>query len=85
MFSRAWNHIINSPTEEEYISRLRQFTSDYSAYPRCVAYIKATWLQAGRKEALVRAWTNQYPHFGVTVTSRSVCPSSGRKIVYTHL
>jgi hypothetical protein len=40
------------------------FDDDY------VEYIKSTWLTLTRKTQIVRAWTDQYLHFGVTVTSR---------------
>ena len=73
-FFQAWQGIVQSPNEAEYTSRLLQFTTTYSAplEQECVQYIQSTWLCPGRKEALVQAWTNQAPHFGVTVTSRLV-------------
>ena len=72
-FFQAWLGIVQSPDAPEYWKRLRQFSSKYSdtlEHQECVEYIKATWLKAGRREALVHAWTNKYPHFGTTVTSR---------------
>jgi hypothetical protein len=72
-FFQAWQGLIRSPTEADFESRFQDFSTTYSATPKgqeCVRYISSTWLKPGRKEALVQAWTNQYPHFGITVTSR---------------
>jgi MULE transposase domain len=74
-FFEAWLGIVRSPDIPEYESRLLQFSAQYSDTPEhleCSEYVKNTWLRAGRAESLVQAWTNQYPHFGVTVTSRLV-------------
>jgi hypothetical protein len=74
-FFEAWLGIVRSPNIPEYESRLLQFSVQYSDTPGhldCSEYVKNTWLRAGRAEALVQAWTNQYPHFGITVTSRLV-------------
>ena len=49
--------------------------TQYSEPPEaleCARYVQNTWLKPGRAEGLVQAWTNQYPHFGITVTSRLV-------------
>ena len=73
IFLKAWQAIISAKTEEEYIEQLQSFTSTFSANPitrPCVEYIKSTWLKPGRKESLVTAWVNKYPHFGITITSR---------------
>ena len=72
-FFTAWLGIIQSPSVSEYHARLLQFETQYSEAPEhlvCVEYIKKTWLKPGRVESLVQAWTNQYTHFGITVTSR---------------
>jgi hypothetical protein len=72
-FFQAWLGIIQSPDVPEYWKRLRQFKSKYSdtlERKECATYVCATWLTQGRREALVQAWTNKYPHFGTTVTSR---------------
>jgi hypothetical protein len=74
-FFEAWLGIIRSPDITEYNSRLLQFLSKFSDTPEhelCAKYVQTTWLKPGRAEALVQAWTNKYPHFGVTVTSRLV-------------
>ena len=72
-FFGAFQYIIQSPNEAEYESRLLQFCTEYSTTietQECVRYVRSTWLKPGRKESIVQAWTNQYPHFGITVTSR---------------
>jgi hypothetical protein len=74
-FLQAWQHIVRSPDITEYTSRLSQFITKYSdtiEHQECIRYIQSTWLQPGRKEGLINAWTNQTTHFGATVTSRSV-------------
>jgi hypothetical protein len=71
-FFKAWLGIVQSPSITEYESRLLQFEIQYSENPEhlaCIEYIKSTWLKPGRVESLVQAWTNQYTHFGMTVTS----------------
>lgn len=69
-FIQGWNDIVRSKTEEEYTTRLASFETNFSQYSTSVEYVKKTWLRDERKKALVAAWTNQYPHFGITVTSR---------------
>ena len=74
-FFQAWLGIVRSPNIPEYQSRLNRFLTRYSEPPEaleCAKYVENTWLKPGRAEALVEAWTSQYPHFGITVTSRSV-------------
>jgi MULE transposase domain len=72
-FFQAWLGIVRSPDVPEYWKRLRQFKSKYSdtlERKECATYVCNTWLKQGRREDLVQAWTNKYPHFGTTVTSR---------------
>jgi hypothetical protein len=72
-FFGAWQRIVQSATIPEYEAQLLQFVTEYSTTPEhlaCVQYIQSTWLKPGRRESLIQAWTNQYLHFGTTVTSR---------------
>jgi hypothetical protein len=69
-FLGSWIRIVHSTTEDEYRTRLRQFTEEFRAYPSAVEYVQSTWLKDGRKQAIVHVWTNDYPHFGITTTSR---------------
>ena len=74
-FFKAWLGIVQSATIPDYEARLLQFVTEYSATPEhlaCVRYIQSTWLKPGRVESLVQAWTNQFIHFGIIVTSRLV-------------
>jgi hypothetical protein len=36
-----------------------------------VTYLQNEWLKPGQRERLVEAWTSQYLHFGIQVTSRA--------------
>ena len=36
-----------------------------------MTYLQNEWLKLGQKECLVEAWTSQYLHFGIRVTSRT--------------
>jgi hypothetical protein len=72
-FVRAWLGIVQSPDIPEYQNGLLQVLAKYSDTPEhqeAVKYIQTTWLKPGRAEGQVQAWTNKYPHFGTTVTSR---------------
>lgn len=74
-FFQAWLGIVRSATIPVYEAQLLQFVTEYSATPEylaCIQYIQSTWLNPGRVESLVQAWTNNYIHFGITVTSRLV-------------
>jgi hypothetical protein len=74
-FFQAWLGIVQSPDIPEYQARLLQFLTEYSdtlEHQECATYVHITWLKPGRAEALVQAWTNKYPYFGVTVISRLV-------------
>jgi MULE transposase domain len=64
-FLQAWNTLLASPSEEEYN---RQLAVMQTSYPQdAMKYCTDTWLIW--KEHIVACWINQYPHFGVTVTS----------------
>ncbi|KAL2888806.1 putative Mutator-like element transposase [Ceratocystis lukuohia] len=69
-FYKFWVLILNSPTEEIYEERLKEFESKYgSTNLQHVGYIKETWLLPF-KEKLVAAWVDKQAHFGNTSTSR---------------
>ena len=72
-FFKAWLGIVQSLDIPEYESRLDRFLTTYldtPEYYECANYIQTTWLKPGRAESVVQAWTNKYPHFSTTVTSR---------------
>ena len=58
-FYGFWFSILNSPTQETYKERLKEFEEKYaSTNLEQVGYIKDTWLLL-YKEKLVIAWVNQ--------------------------
>ena len=69
-FYRFWHSIMSSPDEDSFKERVQKFERQYlPEYLQEVGYIKTTWLDP-YKEKLVKAWVDQYPHFGNVVTSR---------------
>ncbi|RFU74564.1 mutator-like element transposase [Trichoderma arundinaceum] len=69
-FYSFWHSIMQSPTEAEFNRRVAAFEEKYLPdHAEEVAYIQRTWLQP-YKEKLVKAWVDEYMHFGNTVTSR---------------
>lgn len=74
-FFKAWLGIVQPSDIPEYQSRLLQFLTTYSdtpEYEECARHVQTTWLRPDRAEALIQAYTNKYPHFGITVTSRYI-------------
>jgi hypothetical protein len=65
VFLRSWNMLLDSPTVSIYNQRLAEMQVNYPT--SAVKYCIDTWLIW--KEALVTAWINRQPHFGITVTS----------------
>ncbi|CAG8971729.1 hypothetical protein HYALB_00007209 [Hymenoscyphus albidus] len=72
-FEAAWRIVIQAQTIEQFDKRWLEFQTQYSnpKTQQCVAYLQNEWLKPGQKERLVEAWTNQYLHFGIRVTSRA--------------
>lgn len=69
-FYGYWHNIINSPTESTFNKRVEVFEAKYiDSHVEEVAYIKEVWLEP-YKEKLVKAWVDQYAHFGNVATSR---------------
>lgn len=64
-FLISWNGLLASTTEQQYDDRLQEIHTQFPS--AAVSYIESTWLLW--KEKLVAYWTDQSPHFGVTVTS----------------
>jgi hypothetical protein len=67
-FNSYWQSLVNSQTEDEYKTRLIDFSKKYQSIPYALRYIKETWLIY--KEKIIRCWTNQYLHLGNSSTSR---------------
>ncbi len=68
-FYNSWHSIMQSPTESVYNNRVTVFETKYLfEHADEIVYIKKTWLQL-YKEKLVKAWVDQYTHFGNVITS----------------
>ncbi|KAF5190520.1 Transposase [Thalictrum thalictroides] len=72
-FEAAWRTVMQAQTIEQFDRRWLQFQTQYSnpKTQQCVIYLQNEWLKPGQRERLVEAWTNQYLHFGIRVTSRA--------------
>jgi hypothetical protein len=69
-FYNSWHSIMQSPTEAVFDERVAEFEKKYLlSHIKEVIYIKKTWLEL-YNEKLVRAWVDQYMHFGNTATLR---------------
>ncbi|KAL5122085.1 PKS-NRPS hybrid synthetase [Glycine soja] len=69
MVMDAWDVIVNSPNEGEYMQRLAFFENVCLDFPIFGDYVKNTWL-IPHKEKFVTAWTNRVMHLGNTATNR---------------
>ncbi|XP_027913079.1 uncharacterized protein LOC114173061 isoform X3 [Vigna unguiculata] len=65
----AWDVVVNSSNESEYMQRLALFEKVCSAFPNFGEYVKNMWL-IPYKEKFVASWTNQVMHLGNTTTIR---------------
>jgi MULE transposase domain len=72
-FEAAWRTVIQARTIEQFDKLWLEFKTQYSNLEtqQCVTYLQNEWLKEGQRERLVDAWTSQYLHFGVRVTSRA--------------
>jgi hypothetical protein len=72
-FEAAWRTVLQAPIIEQFDKQWLAFQTQYSKpkTQQCVVYLQNEWLKEGQKERLIDAWTNQYLHFGVRVTSRA--------------
>jgi hypothetical protein len=70
-FQGAWRTVIQAQTIEKFDELWLEFKTQYSnpKTQQCVTYFQNEWLKEGQRERLVEAWTSQYMHFGVRVTS----------------
>jgi hypothetical protein len=72
-FEAAWRIVIQARTIQQFDEYWLEFQIKYANYKtqQCVTYLQNEWLKEGQRERLVEAWTNQYLHFGIRVTSRA--------------
>jgi hypothetical protein len=73
VFEVVWRTVIQAPTIEQFDQHWLQFQTQYTTpkTQQCIAYLQKEWLKEGQRERLVKAWTDQYLHFGIRVTSRA--------------
>lgn len=71
-FEAEWRTLLNSPTIDDFEKHWIEFRNKYEKgiTQRVVEYLRNEWIHPGKQERLVKAWTNQYRHFGTLVTSR---------------
>jgi hypothetical protein len=71
VFEAAWRAVIQARTIEQFDKYWLDFQAQYSTPKtrQCITYLQNEWLNPGQKERLVEAWTSQYLHFGIRVTS----------------
>ena len=72
-FEAAWHTVIQAHIIEQFDKYWLDFQTQYSTpkTQQCVTYLQNKWLKPGQRERLVEAWTSQYLHFGIRVTSRA--------------
>lgn len=68
-FNGAWNCLVGSESEDEYVSRLRDMETNFCSYAGAIEYIKDSWL-IPYKERFVAAWTDACMHLGNTTSNR---------------
>jgi len=69
MIMRAWDVIVESPTQELYASVLLEFQNVCNDFPKFITYVETTILDVV-KEKIVRAWTDHVLHLGCRTTNR---------------
>ncbi|KAH1234590.1 Alpha-glucosidase 2 [Glycine max] len=65
----AWDSVMNSPNEGEYMQRLTLLEKVCSDFPTFGDYVKNTWL-IPHKEKFVMAWVDRVMHLGNTTIDR---------------
>ena len=65
----AWNDLVNSPTENEYESRLQNFLGVCNGDTKFIDYCMNTWL-VEHKEKFVNAWIDKVMHLDTTTSNR---------------
>jgi hypothetical protein len=66
---RAWENVVESPTQESYASNVMQFRDVCKYFAKFLNYVQSTILDT-IKEKLVRAWTYHVLHLGCKTTNR---------------
>ncbi|OBS15929.1 hypothetical protein FPOA_13340 [Fusarium poae] len=69
-FYAAFREVMYAPTQTIYYEKLDDFKEKYALdHSREVGYILEAWITP-YKHKFIKAWTNQYRHYGQTATSR---------------
>ena len=71
-FMAAWKWVLTAPTIDDFNQEWKEFSTTYQKgqTEELVYYIQNQWIYHGKKERLCAAWTNQYRHYGILVSSR---------------
>jgi hypothetical protein len=69
MVLNGWQFLVDSPTLEDYDSRLENFQIVCKGFQGFVEYVMNTWLNP-HKEKFVHAWIDRVMHLGNTTTNR---------------
>jgi histone-lysine N-methyltransferase SETD2 len=67
-FMERWINVTYSKTKESFEEAYRQLKNDYSEQPALLEYLDE--FKYSTKELYVEAYTSEFKHYGVTVTSR---------------
>lgn len=72
-FEAAWRTVYQARTIQQFDEHWLEFQAKYSNQKtqQCITYLQNEWLKEGQRERLVEAWTSQYLHFSIRVTSRA--------------
>lgn len=63
-FLCIWQHLVNSPTTDDFDARFNMMLSSYAEqYPDVLRYVVTTWVEP-YKEYFVSAWIDKYLHLG---------------------
>ena len=69
-FNAFWHWLVASQNQKTFSERLTRFELKYgSKRLHSVGYIKVIWLDP-YKERIIKAWVDEYLHFGNVATSR---------------
>ena len=71
-YMAAWKRVLTAPTIDDFNQEWKEFRTTYQKgqTEELVYYIQNQWIYHGKKERLCAAWTNQYRHYGILVSSR---------------
>ena len=80
LFLAKWNDVVQSITEDEFNEKWQAFCFTYANKSHVITYLENIWIPW--KEKFVKAWTNEFLHLGITVTS---CVKGAHSTLKTYL